>query len=92
VLRITDHAISFLDDIRSAQRIPEHFGIRVSAPGPLNGQTPVQIDFREMPVEGDEVKERAGARLFVSPDINGADVVLDVDTTGAGKRLILRGV
>jgi Fe-S cluster assembly iron-binding protein IscA len=92
MLRITDHAVSFLDEARSVQRIPEHYGIRVFGAARLNGQTAVDIRFSERPLTGDEVNETQGTRLFVAPEISSAvgDLVLDVDQRESGPQLVLR--
>lgn len=90
MLRITDPARSFLDDVRSSQGIPDHYGIRVFTAARLNGAAPVQIMFRDAPLRGDDINEAAGTRVFVSPEISGADLILDVDRGERGPQLTLR--
>ncbi len=90
MLRITDPARSFLDQVRSMQGIPDHYGVRLFTAARLNGTAPVQIAFRDMPLRGDDIEETTSTRVFVSPDISAADLVLDVDHGEEGAQLILR--
>ena len=91
-MRITDRAAAFIDEMRSQQHLPEHFGVRLFAGARLNGQGGVQIRFSPRPLAGDEVSEGQGTRLFVAPEISGAldDCVLDVEGEPAAARLVIR--
>lgn len=90
MLQITETARSLLDQLRFSQGLPDHYGVRLFAAARLNGRTPIQISFRDMPDTGDQVDETAGGRIFVSPEISAADLVLDVDQDENGAQLILR--
>ena len=92
MLRITSHAVAFLDQARSVQQVPEHYGIRVFSGASLDGQRAFQIGFTERPLVGDEVTETGGARLFVAPEISGVveELVLDVDEQEGDAQLVLR--
>jgi hypothetical protein len=92
VLRITNRAAALIGEARSRRQLPPHYGVRVFAGARLNGQGPIQIEFSERPLVGDEVEELGGARVFVAPEISSSldDFVLDVEEDADSVNFVLR--
>lgn len=91
-LRVTDRAAALIDETRLRRELPEHYGVRVFAAAKLNGQGPVQMGFSPRPLDGDEVSESHGARVFVDPEISGSpdEFVLDVEEEADSVNFVLR--
>ena len=92
MLQISVDAIDIVDTMRAQRDIPSEFGLRVYADRGEGGRQAVRLGFAEEPAEGDEVSESSGLRLFVAAELKDAlsNTVIDVDTSGADARLVLR--
>lgn len=86
VLQVTDAAIDVLEAARSAQELPDSYGVRVFAEAGADGQASVALAFAEEPAEGDHVSEQGGTEIYVAPELAEplADVALDVERTEEG--------
>ncbi|HUH08203.1 MAG TPA: hypothetical protein VML96_10415 [Egibacteraceae bacterium] len=92
MLEVSQTAASALDQARSAQDLPETFGVRIfGEPGP-SGQVSVAMGFVEEPLEGDQVTEQAGTHIFIAPEVAQpvSDSVMDLQQTEDGPRLVIR--
>jgi len=91
VLQVSSPAVSVLKDARSAQEVPEHFGVRVFAQPDETGQAALALAFTEEPVDGDLVTEQDGTDIYVAPELAEplAESVLDVEDTPEGPQLTL---
>lgn len=91
MLQVSSPAVSVLKDARTAQEVPEHFGVRVFAQPDETGQAALALAFTEEPVEGDHVTEQDGTDIYVAPELAEplADSVLDVEDTAEGPQLTL---
>jgi Fe-S cluster assembly iron-binding protein IscA len=73
VLALSDNATDAIERILAAPGVPTGAGIRI-APGPSNdGGAPtseLQLSVAEEPVDGDEVIEDHGARVFVEDTVS----------------------
>ena len=80
MLQCTQAAASTLREVRQTQGLPESYGVRVFGASDPEGKVGLGIAFAEQPVEGDQVAESSGTRLFVAPEVaeNLADMALDV--------------
>lgn len=92
MLQVSDPAVAVLEEARTAQDVPDTFGVRISGQATQSGQLEVLLGFSEEPSENDEVTEQAGTRIFIAPDIAEplSDAVLDLEDTPAGSQLTIR--
>jgi Fe-S cluster assembly iron-binding protein IscA len=92
MLQVTNRAAMLLKTARSEQSVPEEYGVRVQAPDESRGGA-VSLKFTPAPVEGDQVQEADGVRVFVAPEVAEplADQVMDLRETPTGSVLFLRG-
>ena len=91
MLQVSDSAAAVLQQARSAQELPETYGVRVS--GQTNGDMlEVSLAFAEEPLPDDEVMEQAGTQVFVAPEVAEplTAAVLEVEDTPEGQRLAIR--
>ena len=91
MLQVSTSAVSVLEDARSAQDVPDSYGVRVFAQADESGQAALALAFAEEPLDGDEVTEKDGTPIFVAPELAEplADRVLDVEDTAEGPQLTL---
>ena len=91
VLQVSTSAVSVLEEARSAQDLPDSFGVRVFAQADETGQPALALAFSEEPVDGDHVTEQDGTAIYVAPELAEplADSVLDVEETSEGPQLTL---
>jgi Fe-S cluster assembly iron-binding protein IscA len=91
VLQVTESAVSVLREARTAQQVPESYGLRVFAQPDESGQPALALAFAEQPVEGDQVSEQAGTEVYVAPELAEplADHLLDTEQTPEGVALTL---
>jgi Fe-S cluster assembly iron-binding protein IscA len=88
MLTLTDNARHAVQDITSLAGLPEEGGLRIveaDAPGSF------ALSLVPAPVDGDEVIEAAGARVFVEPTTSTilADQTLDATPTPEGTGFVL---
>lgn len=91
MLKVSDSAVSVLQETRAAQDVPETYGVRVFANADENGQPTLALAFAEQPAEGDQVTEQHGTEVYVAPEVAEplAESVLDVEETPEGPQLAL---
>jgi Fe-S cluster assembly iron-binding protein IscA len=94
VLALTHDATDAIEGILAAADEPEHAGIRIAASVPATdsrGSTGLQVALAEVPADGDEVIEEAGARVFVEETVAPLleDKTLDADSDGEQVRFSL---
>ena len=91
MLQVTSSAAEFLREARSQQGLPDSFGVRLQArgPDPMGG---VRLAFAEGPVEGDQVGEAEGVKVFVAPEVaeTFSEQAIDRQETPTGSDLVLR--
>jgi Fe-S cluster assembly iron-binding protein IscA len=88
MLQLSRQAAVALQDARHQERIPEHFGLRVSGSS-NDSRSGIHLTFVEEPAQGDEVSEREGVKLFVAPDLAEplANLVIDVNMDAPASEL-----
>jgi Fe-S cluster assembly iron-binding protein IscA len=96
VLALTDNATDAIEQILTAPGVPDGAGIRITPAPSSNTPTPaseLQLAVVERPVEGDEVVEEQGARVFIEDTVAGYldDKQLDVDVVDERVRFSLGG-
>ena len=92
MLQCTRSAAQALTDFRQREGVPETFGLRLAGSTSGEGRPGVRMDFRENPIEGDEVIEQHGQRLFVARELAPqlADATLDAAPEVSGAGVVLR--
>jgi Fe-S cluster assembly iron-binding protein IscA len=83
MLMLTDQAVSVIRDLTAQQGVPQGGGLRI-ATDPAAGA--LTLSLAAQPLEGDDVVDTDGARLFLDPEASQLldDKALDaaVDETG----------
>jgi Fe-S cluster assembly iron-binding protein IscA len=75
MLTLTEGAAEAVKSIvSSSPNLPETAGVRISEQKTGGGEAQFQLAVAESPLEGDEVIEEEGARVFLEPD-----AALDLD-------------
>lgn len=69
MLQCTQAAASTIRQLRRQQAVPEAYGLRVFPTPASSGEVTIGLGFVESPVQGDQVNEVHGQRLFVAPEI-----------------------
>ena len=92
MLQVSDSAAAVLQEARTAQDLPDTYGVRISGAATPAGELEVALGFEEGPNENDQVTEQAGTRIFVAPEVAEplADTVLDLEDTPSGPQLAIR--
>lgn len=95
MLHCTPAAADVLRDVRQERGIPDDFGLRVAAGASEGGEVSLHLGFTEEPMEGDQVSDAHGQRLFVAPDVAAGLSGMAIDVTGdaadgAPRELVLR--
>src|SRR5688572_12835444 len=91
VLQVTTRAATFLKEARTQQGLSEDFGVRVE-PLRSDAKGGIRLEFTAEPIEGDQVSETEGLRVFVSPEAAAPLAAQAIDTrdTPSGSDLVLR--
>jgi Fe-S cluster assembly iron-binding protein IscA len=91
VLQVSDTAVSVLEEARTAQEVPETFGVRLFAQTDDTGQAGLALAFAEEPADGDTVTQQHGTDIYVAPELAEplATSMLDVEQTPEGPQLAL---
>lgn len=91
MLQVTPSAVAALEQARSAQEVPESYGVRISAQPAEDGQVAVAMGFAEQPEEGDQVTEESGTEVYVAPELAEplAESVVDLQDTADGAQLVI---
>jgi iron-sulfur cluster assembly protein len=92
LLQLTDSAVTALEDARAGQGVPEDHGVRIGTQADDDGQPAIALGFVEAPVEGDQLVEQDGTKVFVAPELIEplAEMVVDVEDTPQGAQLAIR--
>jgi Fe-S cluster assembly iron-binding protein IscA len=92
VLQVTDTALAALDEARTAQDVPDSFGLRVFGQPSPTGQVAISLAFTEEPEEGDEVAEQSGTEIYVAPELAEplSESMIDVEQTPDGAQLVIK--
>ena len=93
MLQITNGAATFLTELRRGQDVPDTHGLRVFPESAEPGEITIGLGFTDSPLEGDQVTEKDGLKVFVAPELaaplNEAAIDVAAETDGAA-RLIFR--
>lgn len=65
MLTMTENAVHVIRDLTAQQQAPEGAGLRIST-DPAEGS--LTLALVEQPIQGDQVVDSAGARVFLDPD------------------------
>ena len=97
MLQLTEPAAILVDEWRREQRIPAHYGLRISGQQTSEGPRRLRLTFAEAPAATDIVYKQHGTALYVAEDVDPdvAEDALDVETPIEGNgasppQLILR--
>jgi Fe-S cluster assembly iron-binding protein IscA len=92
MLQVSETAVAVLEEARSAQQVPETFGVRISGQPTEDGQMELMVGFAEGPGDGDEVTEQAGTEIYIAPEVAEplADSKLDLEPTPEGAQLVVK--
>ena len=97
MLQVTTRAAAVLKEARAQRGFPEYFGLRVESrqadPSRQSDSSGgLRLEFSEEPVEGDQIGETEGLRVFVSPEIAEplAEMAIDARDTPSGSDLVMR--
>lgn len=91
MVEISRGATELLNAVRSAEGIPESYGVRFYSERDQNGSSAVGIAFAQGPMSGDEVGVAQELPVFVSPDVASelGDAVLDVDPNATPPHFVI---
>ncbi|MBO0868673.1 MAG: adhesin [Micromonosporaceae bacterium] len=78
MVTLTDHAVAAIENLTTQSEAPPRSGLRIAMDG---NRGSLQLSLAPQPVQGDEVVESGGARLFLDRD---AAVALDTKALDAG--------
>jgi Fe-S cluster assembly iron-binding protein IscA len=92
MLQVSETAVAVLEEARTAQELPDTFGVRISGQPTDAGQMEVTVGFAEQPADGDEVTEQAGTQIFIAPEVAEplAEAKLDLEPTPEGPQLVIK--
>jgi hypothetical protein len=92
MVEISQGATELLNAVRSAEGIPETYGVRFYSETDRNGASAVGIAFAQGPVTGDEVVVAKDIPVFIAPEVaqEVGDAVLDVDAGGGSPQFVIR--
>lgn len=71
-IQITDDAVEVLRRSLQLGNVGEGGGVRLRAARGLGGGVDIQVELADGPLEGEEVVERDGIRVFVDPEVTAA--------------------
>lgn len=92
MLQVSSSAASMLANVRVQRGLADDVGIRISAAPATDGNgTNLRLGFVEAPLEGDQVTETEGTRVFVAPELAEALDTAMLDTAEDSDRLIITG-
>lgn len=91
MLQLTAAAAAQVSALRQERGLPEDAGLRVFEQAKTNGEMSFGLAFAAAPVQGDEISELDGVRVFVAPELALplAEAALDSEQTADGPRLVL---
>lgn len=92
MIEVTQGAATFLTGLRSANNIPETYGVRFYNQVTDDGSAAVAIAFAQAPAEGDQVLgPEKKLPVYVAPDVAQEmdDAVLDVEGDQGSERFVI---
>lgn len=91
MLQVTDSAVAVLEDARKGQGVPAEHGVRIGTQTDPNGQPAIALGFVETPMEGDELIEQSGTKVFVAPELVEplSAMIVDVEEAPDGDQLAI---
>ena len=92
MLRVSENASAVLENVRSAEGVPESYGVRLSGGQNPKGEVEISVAFAEAPQEADQIIEQSGTDVYVAPEVATplSTAVMDVQDTDAGLQLVFR--
>ena len=92
MVEISQGATELLNAVRTAEGIPESYGVRFYSEKDRNGASAVGIAFAQGPVTGDEVAVAKDLPVYIAPEVAAemGDAVLDVDAGAGSPRFVIR--
>lgn len=83
MLTLTDNAVMVIRDLTAQQAVPQSAGLRIATDPTANALT---LALVEEPVQGDQVMDNSGARLFLDSEAAQLldDKALDVEVDEQG--------
>jgi Fe-S cluster assembly iron-binding protein IscA len=92
MVEISRGATELLNAVRSAEGIPDSYGVRFYSEKDPAGGTAVGIAFAQGPRTGDEVSVAQELPVYIAPEVAPelGDAVLDVDAGSGPPRFVIR--
>lgn len=92
MLQMTESAAALLNHIRETSAVPDTYGVRIFAQEIGEDDVSVGLGFTDRPMEGDEVTEQGGVRLYVAREIAEplAGTTIDVAGNNGDSHLVFR--
>ena len=92
MLQITRDAATFLSELRRGHDMPDTYGLRVFPESTAPGEVSIGLGFTDAPVDGDQVSEQDGLRVFVASELAEplGDAEIDVAGENGTPRIVFR--
>lgn len=92
MLQITHGAATYISELRRGQDVPENAGLRVFPDATAPGEITIGLGFTDDPIEGDQVTEQEGLRVFVAPELSAPleDAAIDISQEDGESQLFFR--
>jgi Fe-S cluster assembly iron-binding protein IscA len=92
LLQITPDAATFLSELRRGHDMPDTYGLRVFPESTAPGEVSIGLGFTDTPLDGDQVTEQDGLRVFVAPELAQPldDAEIDVAGEDGTSRIVFR--
>ena len=92
MLQITPDAATFLSELRRGHDMPDTYGLRVFPESTASGKVSIGLGFTDDPLDGDQVTEQDGLRVFVAPELAEPldDAEIDVAAEDGTSRIVFR--
>ena len=92
MVEISQGATELLTAVRSAEGIPESYGVRFYSEKDPDGASAVGIAFAQGPATGDEVVVAQDLPVFIAPEVANelGEAVLDIEGGAAAPRFVIR--
>ena len=92
MLQITPDAATFLSELRRGHDMPDTYGLRVFPESTAPGEVSIGLGFTDDPLDGDQVTEQDGLRVFVAPELAEPldDAEIDVAGDNGTPRIVFR--
>ena len=92
MVEISQGATELLTAVRSAEGIPESYGVRFYSEKDREGASAVGIAFAQGPATGDEVVAAQELPVYSAPEVANelGEAVLDIEGGAAAPRFVIR--